>query len=128
MQKNFKLLILLLFNILYYSNSYAQTAEIKGRVIGQDDVENIHVINKTSKMFTTTNVLGSFKINAKFRDTIQFTSVQYKTETLIVSYKNVQEKTLVVYLEEQINILDEVIVGKVLTGKRAPQQQAPRPP
>ena len=117
MHKRFKFLFLWLFSILFYSYSYAQTVEIKGRVIGQDDVENIHVINKTSKMFTTTNVLGAFKINAKFRDTIQFTSVQYKTKTLVVSYKNIQEKALEVYLEEQINVLDEVIVGKVLTGK-----------
>jgi hypothetical protein len=117
MHKRLLLYILLLFTTLFYSEINAQTVEITGRVDGRDDVENIHVINKSSKMFTTTNVLGGFKISAKYRDTIQFTSVQYKTATIVVSYKHIQEKSIEVFLEEQINVLDEVIIGKVLTGK-----------
>lgn len=95
---------------------FSQTVEINGIVEANDDVENIHVINRTSKMFTTTNALGAFKISAKYKDTLQFTSVRYKTSTIIVSYYMIQEKKLRVYLEENINVLDEVIVGKVLTG------------
>ncbi|NND52740.1 MAG: hypothetical protein HKN54_10050 [Flavobacteriaceae bacterium] len=95
---------------------WAQTVEIRGVVDANDDVENIHVINKSSNMFTTTNALGVFKISAKYRDTIQFTSVRYKTATILVSYQMIRDKALKVYLEENINVLDEVIVGKVLTG------------
>ena len=96
---------------------YAQKVEIDGQVFGNEDVENIHVINKSSKMFTTTNALGNFRISAKHRDTIQFTSVQYKTATVVVSYEMIQTKKMKVYLEENVNVLDEVLVGKVLTGE-----------
>lgn len=106
-----------LFFMLLISLSWAQTIQLKGHVIANDDVENIHVINTTSKRFTTTNNLGVFEIPAKFQDTLQFTSVRYKTVNLIVSYSNVQSKSMTVYLEENVNVLDEVIVGKVLTGR-----------
>lgn len=95
----------------------AQTVELFGQVFGNEDIENIHVINRSSKMFTTTNALGNFKISAKHRDTIQLTSVLYKTATVVVSYDMIQKKEIKVYLEENVNVLDEVLVGKVLTGR-----------
>jgi len=105
-----------IFSLIFSINGWSQTVDIIGVVDGNGDIENIHVINKSSKMFTTTNALGAFRISAKYKDTIQFTSVRYKTATIVVSYKTIQEKRLKVYLEELINVLDEVIVGKVLTG------------
>lgn len=42
----------------------SQTIEIKGNIIAKNDIENIHVINKTSNKFTTTNKLGGFVIQA----------------------------------------------------------------
>ena len=45
-----------------FSSIFSQTIEIGGVVSGSTDVENIHVINKTSNKFTTTNKLGAFII------------------------------------------------------------------
>jgi len=95
---------------------WSQTIEIKGIVKGSSDIENIHVINKTSNSFTTTNKIGGFKISAKLNDTLVFSSIQYKLKSIVVSSKNIEEQYVVVNLDESVNVLDEVIVGKVLTG------------
>lgn len=94
----------------------AQNIEISGYVQSEKDIENIHVINKTAQLFTVTNANGEFKILASINDTIVFTSIQHKTQNLIVDKNIMSSKTCLVKLEEQINELDEVTVGKILTG------------
>jgi len=109
-----------IFQLLFcfgFTAVWSQTAQLTGLITGNGDVENIHVINRTSNLFTTTNALGVFRITATYKDTIQFTSVRFKKVTIVVSYKNIQEKSLNIFLEENINVLDEVIVGKILTGE-----------
>ncbi|MBT8257349.1 MAG: carboxypeptidase-like regulatory domain-containing protein [Bacteroidia bacterium] len=96
---------------------YGQIAEITGRVVANGDVENIHVINRTANRFTTTNSNGYFQITVSYKDTLQFTSVRYNRKIQVVNYKNIQDQEMTVYLEENVNILDEVIVGRILTGK-----------
>ncbi len=94
----------------------AQNVEISGYVQSEKDVENIHVINKTAQLFTVTNTKGEFKISASINDTIVFTSIQHKTQNLIIDENIMASKICVVKLEEQVNELDEVTVGKILTG------------
>lgn len=106
------LFIVLLFGIHF---SHSQTVEISGLVRANGDLENIHVINRTSNKFTTTNISGEFTIQAKTLDTIVFSSIQYKLRVLVVTQKDIQEKVLVVELEENVNTLDQVVVGRVLT-------------
>lgn len=95
---------------------FAQSVEIDGQVFANSDVEGIHVINKTSKKYTTTTASGSFKIEAKLNDTIVFSSIQYKLTAVRVSSEIIVEKKMTLFLEEQINALPEVTVGKVLSG------------
>ncbi|MDW5290442.1 carboxypeptidase-like regulatory domain-containing protein [Formosa sp. PL04] len=95
----------------------AQTLEtISGTVTGEDDIENIHVINKTSKRFTITDAKGVFSIEAKIKDTIAFTAIQYTTTEVVVDATILLNKTIHVFLNEEINELSEVIVGNILTG------------
>lgn len=94
----------------------AQTVDVKGKVTAEDDLEGIHVINKSALKFTITNNKGEFVIPAKLNDTIVFSGVQYQPKEIVVTPLIVQSKTLAVYLIEQVNELDEVIVGKILTG------------
>ena len=117
MRLSASLLILLSFILFGTEDCFGQTAEITGRVIAKGDVENIHVINRTSNYFTTTNSEGYFRITASYKDSLLFKSVKYKEKTVQVSFRNIQESEMTIYLEEQINVLDEVIVGRVLTGK-----------
>src|SRR5690554_5869796 len=95
---------------------YSQTVEITGIVTTALDAENIHVINKTAQVFTTTNAFGSFRISAKLNDTLQFSSIQHKLKEVVVDATILIEKQLDVHLEEFTYALDEVVVGRMLTG------------
>lgn len=110
--KYFIILIVLLFS----KKINAQTTEISGKVESQSDVENIHVINKTAQVFTVTNNNGEFTILVSLNDSLMFTSVQHKTKNIIIDETILLTKTVTVKLEESVNELDEITVGKILTG------------
>ena len=94
----------------------SQNIEIEGYVQSQVNIENIHVINKTENLFTITDKLGRFKMDVKLNDTLVLTSVQHKTKVVVINENMLVKKKVNILLEEQINQLDEVIVGKILTG------------
>ena len=100
----------------HVQGAFSQTVEIHGRVQSNLDVENINVMNTTGKVFTITDSNGEFNITAKLNDTLVFSSILHKPKTVIVNKGMVFFKVVRVDLEEQINQLDEVVVGKVLTG------------
>ena len=95
----------------------AQTIEISGKVIVDDsEIEGIHIINKTASKFTITSAIGEFSIPASLNDTILFSAIKYKPKEIIVDEIILKSKRLTIYLTELINELDQVVVGKVLTG------------
>jgi hypothetical protein len=94
----------------------SQSVDIQGQIYGNSDVEGIHVINKTASKYTTTTVTGSFNINAKLNDTIVFSSVQYKLTAVRVTSEIISQRKMAIMLEEQVNALPEVTVGKILSG------------
>lgn len=94
----------------------SQTIEISGKVESYTNVENIHVINKTAQVFTVTNSEGEFLISASLNDSLIFTSVQHKPKKIIIDNIIFLNKTVTVKLEELVNKLDAVTVGKILTG------------
>lgn len=95
---------------------YSQSIEILGKVSSISDVENIHVINNTAQAFTVTDKNGEFKIPVKLNDTVVFSSIQYKLKEIVITKQILDNKAVLVKLNEQINVLDEVVVGKILTG------------
>lgn len=114
MKKNryFSLLILLFaFQVMW-----PQSVEISGKVESNLSLENIHVINKTAQVFTTTNKIGEFLITVKLNDTLIFSSIQHIPKQIIVNKSVITSRVITVKLEEQLNELDEVLVGKILTG------------
>ena len=94
----------------------AQTVDISGKVVGKSDVDGIHVINKTAQKFTITNSRGEFLIPAKLKDTIVFSGVTYQSKELVITQSIIISKSVTIELIELVNELDEVIVGKVLSG------------
>jgi len=109
-------LLFFFIGILCSTVNYAQNKELKGFVIANADLEGIHVLNTTSKINTTTNQFGAFTIPVKQQDIIIFSSVQYKRTILIVSQSDIDNELFTITLEDHVNELNEVIVGKVLTG------------
>ncbi|QRM88119.1 hypothetical protein FG167_02395 [Lacinutrix sp. WUR7] len=114
--KRIKNIILFVFSLFSICVSWSQTIEIHGEIRSIGDVENIHIINKTSQKFTITNAKGKFVIPVKRNDTLIVSSIQNKIETLIISIEHILSKKIIITLEEQVNELDEVVIGKMLTG------------
>ncbi|WP_026755170.1 hypothetical protein [Sediminibacter sp. Hel_I_10] len=109
----FLLLFIVLFGGLV---SQGQTTDIKGKIIASNDVVGIHIINKTSSRFTITNDEGVFLIPAKLNDTVLVSGIQYEPKEIIIDQIILQTESMTVYLEDNVNLLDEVVVGKILTG------------
>lgn len=107
---------LLQFFITWVSISFSQTREISGKINALGSVEGIHVINKTSYRYATSDQNGNFKIQAKLSDTLYFSSIQYSPISVIISPKIIDTKAIVVKLENYVTELDEVTIGNILTG------------
>lgn len=105
--------ILMIFGIHFMMG---QTVDIKGHVLAKDDVDGIHILNNNSKTFTISNSKGEFSIPAKLHDTLAFSGVSYELKKVVVSQSMIHSKSLTIYLSEKVNALDEVVVGKILTG------------
>ena len=114
MQRIKGFIILIVF--VSFQKISSQSIELLGRITSEANVENIHVINKTAQVFTITNETGHFSITAKEHDTLVFSSVQHQLKEIIITKNIISDKVVFVTLVEQINELDEVLVGKVLTG------------
>ncbi len=108
--------LLIIFVFFSFQEILSQSIEIFGKVQSESGVENIHVINKTAQVFTITDKAGAFKINVALNDSLVFSSVQHKLKEVVISNHTMSTKILLVKLDEHINELDEVVVGKVLTG------------
>ena len=104
------------FALWWSSEGIAQTQDITGQIVANGDKVGIHIINKTASKFTITDDNGGFQIPAKQFDTIMVSGVQYQLKEFVVTDIIMQTKTVTIYLEDKINMLDEVVVGKVLTG------------
>nr|WP_321222136.1 hypothetical protein [uncultured Psychroserpens sp.] len=108
--------LIILLVLIFSSEISAQTYEIKGKIIAKGDLVGIHIINKTASKFTISNDLGEFVIPAKMHDTILISGVQYVPKEIVITDIIMQTKAVNVNLDENINQLDQVVVGKILTG------------
>ena len=97
-------------------NLNAQTVSIQGKLFANGDIEGIHIINQTASKFSSADINGQFIIPAKLNDTILISGVKYQKVEIIISQLIIESKVMSVYLIENVNELDEVVVGKILTG------------
>lgn len=94
----------------------SQTINLKGQIEANAELEGIHILNISAEEYTVTNNKGGFEIAAQINDTILVSSVQYIPKTIIVSQDLIAVRFVTIKLEDRVNELDEVVVGKVLTG------------
>ena len=110
-------LILILF---YFQSSYSQNqrTEVIG-VIKFDllPVDNIHVLNLSSRIGTISESNGLFKIDVKDGDSILFSSIQFQKKKLLINQNHLKNGIIYVNLENQIYKLDTVFIkNHNLTG------------
>ena len=94
----------------------AQTKDLNGQLIANDEVEGLHILNKTAAKYTISNDDGSFVIPAKVSDTLVISGVKYQLEEVIITASIIELGEFNVQLKEKVNELNEVVVGKILTG------------
>ena len=111
MQRNKYILLILLFS----SSLLCQEKNFKtlvGEVINDTiDVSGIHVINGSSGGKTITDKDGYFKVGVRKNDSIFFTSVQIKTQMIIIEETVFKSDSIRVYLEPIVNQLESVTVS-----------------
>ncbi|WP_411893559.1 hypothetical protein [Winogradskyella sp. A2] len=93
-----------------------QRKDLSGQLTANGDVEGIHILNKTAPKYTISDEDGSFIIPAKLSDTLFISGLKYESKEVIITSIMINSGVLRISLVEKINELDEVIVGKILTG------------
>lgn len=105
-----------IIGLLVTLSANSQMLDLTGKIEASSDVNGIHIINKSANRFTVSDDKGEFIIPAKLNDTLLFSGIQYEVEEVVIDQIILQTKKLYVNLKDNINQLDEVIVGKILTG------------
>lgn len=101
---------------VFLVTTHAQKVELSGQILSNGELEGVHVINKTSYRYTTTDEKGFFVIEGKVSDSLYFSSIQYIPKTIVLTTEHINSNSIKVTLYESINALDEVTVGTILTG------------
>lgn len=93
---------------------FAQQSLVKIEGVVKSDsifLENINILNLTQNFGSSSNSLGAFTLFAKLRDSIMFSSINYTNRIIEISEKHVNEKKLLIFLEQDLNELDEVLLS-----------------
>jgi len=75
-------------------------------------IENVHIINVTTRSGTISNSNGVFQIFVKESDTLLFSDIQFTTQKIIIQPSHLATNFLKVKLEPYTNPLDEVVVDR----------------
>lgn len=105
------LLVFLFFASVTLVAQTNQTKRLEGRVTSNDgDVAATHVLNLSTKRATITDINGYFALQVNLLDTLEFSAVQYKKKTIVVSAAILESKFIAVHLMDALTELDEVTV------------------
>nr|WP_321231777.1 carboxypeptidase-like regulatory domain-containing protein [uncultured Psychroserpens sp.] len=116
--KKVLLVILTLMSITLTAQRF-QRIEVDGKIIVEgNDVEGITVFNTSSNIGVVTNENGEFTLEVALNDFIEIRALQYRNFDLQVSQAIIDSKRMRIFLIEEINKLDEILVlTKGLTGE-----------
>lgn len=114
-------IIILVLAVSISFSSFSQNikrVEVSGKIIVEgNDVAGITVFNTSSNNGTITDEEGMFKIQVTLNDIIEVSALQYQNLKFSVNQAIMDSKKMKLFLIEEINKLDEVIViDKGLTG------------
>lgn len=91
---------------------------LKGKVMYRgSNVVNENVLNTTAGLATITDQEGSFEIEVAEGDELVFTAVNYKITAVLITAEILENRRLVVAVEEKVTALEEVVVGPENTEK-----------
>jgi hypothetical protein len=110
-----KVKLLFALSLLVCQFSFSQTEKfLKGKVSFDNILlQNVDVINKTSKISTTTNEKGEFVIQAKANDSLYFYAKEYYLQRLKLTSNQIDQNNLVVLMLKKPEELEEVVIRTV---------------
>jgi len=116
MKKRFLLLLFCIPFLTFAQDVKRET--ITGKIIVEgNDIEGITIYNATSKKGTISNEKGEFMIAVALNDLIEVKALEYQNIDIRVNKAILESKKLSIFLIEEINQLDEVLVkNRSLTG------------
>lgn len=89
---------------------------LQGKITNEEDVEGIHIINRTTRFNSVTDEHGNFSIEANRNDTLYISSVHYVPDRVVITEDIYEKGLLIIRLEALVNELSEVVLGPNLTG------------
>ncbi|WP_026755169.1 carboxypeptidase-like regulatory domain-containing protein [Sediminibacter sp. Hel_I_10] len=118
MKRALLLFVLTISTLTAFSQSMVRT-QIHGKIIVENsDVEGITIFNTSSDKGVVTDEKGEFDIDVKLNDLIEVRALQYQNFNVQVNEAILESKRLRIFLIEQINKLDEILVmTSGLTGE-----------
>ncbi|HEY5689082.1 MAG TPA: carboxypeptidase-like regulatory domain-containing protein [Yeosuana sp.] len=97
-----------------------QRIDIKGIVLSENqDVEGVTIFNTSSNRGAVTNEKGEFNIEVSLYDRIEVSALQFSPISLIINEEVINSKSIKIYLVEQVNQLDAVLLSNGLKGNIA---------
>lgn len=109
--KKYLYLLSLLFS--FFNLSAQDRQPLKGKITSAaEDLEGIYVINKTADITVTTSQGGYFTINARPKDTLIFSAIQFVAKQVLVEQEHIDAELYFVPMEPMVRTLDEMIVEK----------------
>ncbi len=110
MQKQILIFFFLMVSLCAISQEITRI-EVAGKVVVEtNDKEGITVYNTSSNKGTITDENGNFKLKVALNDVVVFGALQFQDFTVIIDTRVLDSKRLTVFLVEEVNKLDEVLV------------------
>ncbi|WP_299432877.1 hypothetical protein [uncultured Aquimarina sp.] len=101
------------FLLITFSSFSQKSSELKGRIIvAALELEFVNIVNLTKEIGAINDESGDFEIHANVGDVIVFSSVQFQLKKHIVKEEDLQSDNLRIFLEPEINELDEVRISQ----------------
>lgn len=115
LMKRYTSILLLLISFLSLGQ---QNSWLKGQIIVNAlELEAINIVNLTKEIGAISGKFGYFEIPADPGDVVVFSSVQFKLKKLQITEEQLRSEHYKVFLEPEVNTLDEVHVSQYsLTG------------
>jgi len=108
--------LLLIFAFIVSLSAVSQTVnriEVLGSILVEgNDVSGITVFNTSSNKGAVTDEKGEFKLKVVLNDTIEVSALQYQNITFKVNKDIIESKKMRLFLIEEINKLDEIVLTK----------------
>lgn len=124
--------VLFVLALVFSISAFSQTItriEVSGKIIVEgSDISGITIFNTSSNNGTITDDNGEFKLKVALNDNIEVSALQYQNISFKVNKAIIQSKNMKLFLIEEINKLDEVIVfTKGLSGNLDTDLEATKP-